>query len=162
MTKYQKFALVALRLTMGSLFLYAGVSKIADSSWSAIGYINSAVNFSSFFQMLTSGSILPIINIVNEVGLTLLGVSLLTGTLVGLSAPLGALLMLLYYLVLPFPWPNAHALVVDEHIIYIFGLLVLAAFRSGEVSGLDAALFGKRSTNKKTITVTTGTYKPGP
>src|SRR3989344_1973749 len=154
MTKYQKFALVALRLTMGSLFLYAGVSKIADSSWSAIGYINSAVNFSSFFQMLTSGSILPIINIVNEVGLTLLGVSLLTGTLVGLSAPLGALLMLLYYLVLPFPWPNAHALVVDEHIIYIFGLLVLAAFRSGEVSGLDAALFGKRSTNKKTITVT--------
>ena len=112
--------------------------------------------------MLTSGSILPIINIVNEVGLTLLGVSLLTGTLVGLSAPLGALLMLLYYLVLPFPWPNAHALVVDEHIIYIFGLLVLAAFRSGEVSGLDAALFGKRSTNKKTITVTTGTYKPGP
>ncbi|HEY4515311.1 MAG TPA: hypothetical protein VJJ22_04155 [Candidatus Paceibacterota bacterium] len=55
-----------------------------------------------------------------------------------------------------------HALVVDEHIIYIFGLLVLASFRSGETSGLDAALFGKHSDDKKGVPVARVAYKPGP
>ncbi len=51
---------------------------------------------------------------------------------------LGVVLMLLYYFTaLDFPYPNAHALLVDEHIIYSAGLLVLASFRAGRVWGLE-------------------------
>ena len=53
-------------------------------------------------------------------------------------ALLGALLMLLYYAVLPFPKPNVHSYIVDEHLIYIFALLVLAAANAGRIWGLDA------------------------
>ena len=60
------------------------------------------------------------------------------GLFVGLSAKLGAVLMLLYYLpLLDFPYPNAHAFIVDEHIIYITALLVLGSFKAGRVWGLE-------------------------
>lgn len=164
MTKYQKFALVLLRLSMGALFFYAGVSKIIDPTWSAAGYINNAANFKSVFTLLTAENVLPIINLINEWGLALLGVSLLLGALVSFSAPLGALLMLLYYVVLPFPMPNAHALVVDEHIVYIFALLALAAFEAGTYAGIDALLFGrsKSSNSSSSYRPQPGGYRPYP
>lgn len=138
MTKHEKISLVALRLTMGWMFLYAGVTKIMDPAWSAKGYLGAAKTFPGFFSWLAGDGMLPIVNFMNEWGLTLLGVSLILGIAVRLSSILGALLMFLYYLpILDFPHPNAHAYIVDEHIIYIAGLSVLAAFRAGRVFGLE-------------------------
>ncbi|HEY4493070.1 MAG TPA: DoxX family membrane protein [Candidatus Paceibacterota bacterium] len=138
MGTYQKVSLLLLRLSTGSLMLYAGITKVLDPDWTAAGYIGSAQNFKWFFNIVSSPSLLPVTNFVNEWGLTLLGVSLILGVWVKYSALAGVLLMLLYYLVLPFPMPNAHAYIVDEHIIYIFALLVLAAYNAGKFWGLDA------------------------
>ena len=77
---------------------------------------------------------------VNEWGLTLLGVSLILGVFVRLSSLLGILIMVLYYLPQGFPRPNAHAYIVDEHIIYIGVLFVLFVWRAGRIRGLDALL----------------------
>lgn len=138
MSTYQKVSVLTLRVTIGWLMLYAGVTKLIDPAWSAAGYLKGAKTFIGFYQWLVSPGILPVINFVNEWGLTLLGISLILGLLIRLTAPLGALLMLLYYFpVLTFPTIAPHSYLVDEHIIYAAALLVLAAFRAGHVWGLE-------------------------
>lgn len=138
MTLYQKISLVFLRITAGGLFLYAGLSHLLDKGFSAAGYITHAANFTGFFNWLASPALLPFINQLNIWALTLLGVSLILGIFVRYAAPLGAVLMFLYYIVLPFPFPDAHSFLIDEHIILIGSLLVLAALDSGKIWGLDA------------------------
>lgn len=138
MTQAQKYGLVLLRLALGWMMLYAGVTKLMDPAWSAAGYLSNAATFHGFFAWLTTPGILPFINFVNEWGLTLLGVSLILGAGVRLSSTLGALLMLLYYFpVLNFPNIPPHSYIVDDHIVYLFAFLVLAAFRAGRVWGMD-------------------------
>src|SRR3990167_4727620 len=119
MTKAQKIFLFLLRISLGWLFFYAGITKVLNPAWSAAGYLKGAKTFVGFYQWLLDPAILPWLNLVNEWGLTLLGVSLIFGVFVRLSSVLGAVLMLLYYFeILDFPYPNAHSFIVDEHIIY--------------------------------------------
>lgn len=137
MTNIQKISLLALRVAIGWMFFWAGVTKIMDPSWSAIGYLGGAKAFNQFFAYLSTPNVLPIVNFINEWGLTLLGVSLILGVLVNISAPLGAVLMILYYLPLGFPQPNIHSYIVDEHIIYVFSLLALWVFDAGNTWSLS-------------------------
>ena len=131
-------ALIALtRLALGVLFFYAGITKVLNPAWSAAGYLSGAKNLTGFYTWLASPNILPIVNFLNEWGLTLLGVSLILGIAVRLSSTLGAILMLLYYLALDFPYPNAHAFLVDEHIVYALTLLLLGNLHAGRVWGLE-------------------------
>ena len=119
--------------------LYAGITKVLNPQWSADGYLKGAKTFAGLYQWLLSPGILPVANFVNEWGLTLLGVSLILGIFVRLSSVLGAVLMLLYYFpVLVFPYAGEHSYIVDDHIIYAFVLLFLAAMRAGRIWGLDA------------------------
>lgn len=144
MTNIQKFSLFALRVTMGWMFFYAGITKVMNPAWSAEGYIKGAKQMAGMYEFFLSPQILPIINFVNAWGLTLLGVSLILGVLIKYSAPLGIVLMALYYLALGFPMPNPNAYIVDDHIIYIAGLLVLMSFDAGRVWGLGKFI-GKRN-----------------
>lgn len=138
MNKYQKIFLFLTRITLGWMFFYAGITKILNPEWSAEGYLKGAKTFSGFYLWLTQPALLPWTNLINEWGLTLLGVSLILGIFVRLSSVLGAVLMILYYLpALDFPYPNTHSYIVDEHIIYIFILLFLGSLRAGKIWGLD-------------------------
>jgi len=138
MTQFEKVSLFLLRVGIGWLMFYAGVTKIFDPEWSAAGYLKGAKTFAGFYNLLLQPNILPIINFVNEWGLTLLGISLILGIFVRLSSFLGAALMLLYYLpILDFPYPNPHSFLVDEHIIYALALILLAALRAGRIWGLE-------------------------
>jgi thiosulfate dehydrogenase [quinone] large subunit len=137
MNKFQKLSLVALRVVLGWMFFYAGITKVLDPEWSAAGYLNGAKAFVGFYGWLASPGVLPITNFVNEWGLTLLGASLILGVGVRLASYLGAAMMVLYWLPLGLPYPNEHAYIVDEHIIYAATLLVLASLRAGRVFGLE-------------------------
>ncbi|MES2953465.1 MAG: DoxX family membrane protein [Patescibacteria group bacterium] len=138
MNSSQKYALFALRITLGWMFFYAGITKVLDSSWSAAGYLAGAKSFPALFAWFASPSVIPVTNFLNAWGLTLLGVALLLGIAVRLSSMLGVLLMTLYYLTaLDFPFPNAHSLLVDQHVIYSAALFVLATFHAGRVWGLE-------------------------
>jgi thiosulfate dehydrogenase [quinone] large subunit len=130
--------LLLLRLSLGSLFFYAGITKVLDPNWSAAFYLKGAKTFPAFYQLFLDPSILPTINLINEWGLTLIGLSLLLGIFVRLGALGGIMLMILYY----FPtldgfYPNTHSFIVDEHIVYVAALFVLASFRAGRVFGLE-------------------------
>ena len=89
------------------------------------------------FQWLASPDMISLTNFLNEWGLTLLGISLILGIGVRLVAPLGAVMMLLYYFpVLQFPYVGEHSYLVDEHIVYAAALFVLAATNAGGIWGL--------------------------
>ena len=137
MSQFQKISLFLLRISMGWLFFYAGITKVLDPKWSAAGYLKGAKTFTGFYQWLVGSDILPIINFINEWGLTLLGVSLILGIGVRLSSILGAILMLFYYFpVLEFPYVE-HGFLVDEHIIYASILAFFAVVKAGRYYGLD-------------------------
>ncbi|RJQ13455.1 DoxX family protein [Candidatus Parcubacteria bacterium] len=139
----QKF-LVLLRVALGWLFFYAGITKVINPAWSAVGYLNSAKTLPGLYQWLASPDVLPFINFVNEWGLTLLGTSLIFGIFVRLSSVLGIILMLLYYIpILEFPKVGTHSYLVDEHIIYSLVLTLLASLQAGRIWGLDGKLSQK-------------------
>lgn len=146
MTTSQKVSLLVLRVVSGFFFFYAGITKIimysSDKGWynphfSAAFYLQGAKIFTSFYQSLLSPGILPTVSFINKWGLTLLGISLILGIFVRISASLGILLMLLYYFPLGILYPDAHSFIVDQHIIYASALLVLATFRAGRVWGIE-------------------------
>lgn len=130
-----------LRIALGWLFFYAGITKVINPEWTATGYLGGAKTLKGFYGWLASQGVSPIVDFINEWGLTLLGISLILGVFVRLSAPLGALMMILYWLpILDGLRPNTHAFIVDEHIVYALTLLLLAAARAGRHWGLDAKL----------------------
>lgn len=133
----QRISLFLLRVSLGWLFFYAGITKVLDASWSAAGYLSGAKTFPLFFQFLGQPSILPITDFLNEWGLTLIGASLILGIFARAGSLFGILLMALYYVpILQFPYPNEHAYIIDEHVVYAIGLLVIYAFDAGRLWGL--------------------------
>lgn len=133
-----KIYIFLLRISLGILFFYAGITKVLNPDWSAAGYLKGAQTFPELYNFLLQPEILPIINFINEWGLTLLGVSLLLGIFVRLSSKLGALLMLLYYIpILKFPYVGANSFLVDQHVIFIFSLLLLGSLKAGRYLGLE-------------------------
>ncbi|OHA25029.1 MAG: hypothetical protein A3D52_00610 [Candidatus Taylorbacteria bacterium RIFCSPHIGHO2_02_FULL_44_36] len=137
MTKTQKISLFLLRISLGWLFFYAGITKVFNPEWSAAGYLKGAKTFVWFYQSLMGPNILPMVNFVNEWSLTLLGISLILGIGVRLSSILGAFLMLLYYFArLDFPYPDPNSFLIDQHIIYALVLLLFANLRAGRIWGL--------------------------
>jgi thiosulfate dehydrogenase [quinone] large subunit len=141
MTGTQKWLLILLRLALGGLFFYSGLTKVLDPAWSAGGYLAGAHHLTAFYDWLANPAILPIVNHLNSWGQLLLGASLLLGFWVRLSSALGALLMILYYLPLNFPQPDAHSYIVDQHLIYALALLILGAWQAGRFWGWDARRF---------------------
>jgi len=138
MTKSQKSSLFILRIVLGWLYFYAGITKVLNPAWSAGGYLEKAKTFPDFYHWLAGPSILPVINFLNAWGLTLIGAALILGVFVRLSSFSAIILMVLYYLpVLDFPYPNTNFFIVDEHIIFIGALIVLAVFRAGRAWGLE-------------------------
>lgn len=127
-----------IRILMGWLMFYAGITKVLDPDWSAAGYAKSAKTFGSFYAFLATDSQIDWVNFVNKWGLTLLGVSLILGIGVRLSSSLGAVLMLFYYLpALDFPYAGEHSYIVDEHIVYAAVLVYFAVTRAGRDWGLE-------------------------
>jgi thiosulfate dehydrogenase [quinone] large subunit len=134
--RHNKKILALLRVALGWLFFYAGFTKLINPAWSAKGYLLGAKTFSGFYTWLTSDSVMPIVDFVNEWGLTLLGASLILGIAVRFSSMLGALMMLLYWFpVLTFPYVD-HGYLVDDHIVYALVLLYFAAIGAGRYYGL--------------------------
>ncbi|PIQ92005.1 MAG: DoxX family protein [Parcubacteria group bacterium CG11_big_fil_rev_8_21_14_0_20_39_22] len=141
MYSFKNASIFLLRVSLGWLFFYAGITKVLDPSWSAAGYLNNASTFSSFFAWFASPDILPITNFINQWGLTLIGVALILGIFVRFASIGGAVMMTLYYFpVLNFPHIPPHSYIVDEHIVYIFAFLVLFALNAGKIFGLDGFL----------------------
>ncbi|MBX4195426.1 DoxX family protein [Candidatus Parcubacteria bacterium] len=135
-----KLTLFLLRISLGWYMFYAGITKVIDPAWSAEGYLKGAKLLPGFYMWLTSPGIMPVVNFINEWGLTLLGVSLILGIFIKYSAPLGVLLMLLYYIPLGIIHPDAHSLIVDQHVVFGLLMIYFTLVGAGKVWGLDGRI----------------------
>lgn len=134
-----------LRIALGWVFFYAGIVKVIDPAWTSAGYLMRAETFTALYAWFASPAILPVVDFLNMWGLTLIGVSLILGAFTRVSAILGASMMLLYYFpVLVFPYPNANAYLIDQHIVYALVLIYLSFSRAGMVYGCDRLLSSTR------------------
>ncbi len=141
MNKSIKIPIFLLRLTLGWIFFYAGITKILNPEWSAAAFLQKAKTFPLFFQWLANSQNIDWVNFLNSWGPFLIGISLILGALVRWSSLAGILLMILYYLpAFDFPYAGSNSYLIDQHIIYILVLLLLYRIHAGQIWGLDAIL----------------------
>ena len=95
--KAAKQSLFLLRITLGWLFFYAGITKILNPEWSSAGFLGTAQTFGNFYDWLASAQNIGWVNFLNEWGLTLIGAGLIFGTLTRLASYFGILMMVVYY-----------------------------------------------------------------
>jgi len=139
MNNQLKMAVFLSRVGLGIMFFYAGITKVMNPNWSAAGYLNNAKTFPDLFQWFASANNIGWVNFMNEWGLTLVGLALITGLLVRWASLGGILLMALYYFpIMQFPYVGANSWLVDEHIIFITVFLTLIASNAGTFWGLDS------------------------
>ena len=146
-----KIGVVLLRLTMGWMMFYAGITKVLNPEWTAAGFLERAVTLRDFFLWFASPEVLPVTNFLNAWGLTVIGACLILGLFVRASAIAAILMMLLYYLPLPLLYPDAHSFIVDDHVIYIAGFVLLAGISAGRFLGLDAWVRKQRVVSKNSF-----------
>ena len=128
------------RLTMAWTFLYASSHQVFDPTVTVVGFLDHTKTFHDLFATFTTPVMAPITTILVEYGHLLIGVSLLFGLMVRVSASFGVLLMLTYWLA-HMDWPfieNKNNLVIDYHLVYAGVLVLLIIKQAGHVYGLDA------------------------
>jgi thiosulfate dehydrogenase [quinone] large subunit len=132
---------VALRVTIGYAFLHTGWVKItAGEPFDATGYLTNvtpASPLSDLFQWMGQTDwFVEFVNLAVPWGEFLIGMALLVGVVVRLSAFFGAVMMLLFYFG---NWEVQHGL-VNGDLAYMLVFLAVAAFGAGRLLGLDALL----------------------
>lgn len=132
--------ILLLRLSMAWTFLYAASHQVLVPGWSAAGFLEHTKTFHGFFSVFTGPTIAPIISFLVSYGHLLIGLSLLFGLLVRVSAMFGIALMLLYWMAhMDFPYiSDTNNFLVDEHIVDALVLGLLIATHAGHLSGLDS------------------------
>ncbi|HTP83782.1 MAG TPA: DoxX family protein [Alphaproteobacteria bacterium] len=133
---------IYLRLAMAWTFLYAASHQVFVPDFSVVGFLSHTKTFHDFFAMFTTPTMAPITTFMVEYGHLLIGLSLLFGVMVRISAAFGILLMLTYWFA-HMDWPfieNTNNFIVDYHLVYAGVLSYLIVKRAGHVFGLDAWL----------------------
>ena len=125
---------------MAWTFLYAAYHQILVPGWSIAGFLKATKTFHEVYAPFTSPTVAPIVTVLVEYGHLLIGLSLLVGLMVRVSAAFGIMLMLTYWTAhMDFPYiENKNNFLVDYHIVYAVVLGYLMVKKAGHVWGLDA------------------------
>ena len=138
--KKQKIVIILLRYVMSFIFLWAFFDKVfglgfattTEKAWiqggsPTFGFLSFAVKgpLADIFHSLAG---LVIVDWLFMLGLLFTGLTLLFNKFVKWGCLAGSLMMLLMYLALLFPANNP---IIDEHLVYIL-VLILLAFQSEE------------------------------
>lgn len=130
----EKIVFLALRLSMGFIFLWAfldktfglGLATSSEKAWinggsPTSGFLSSAVRgpLESIFNSLAG---MPAVDWLFMLGLLFVGLTLIFNKFIKLGTLTGGLMLLFMYLALLFPENNP---VIDEHIIYILVLALI-------------------------------------
>ncbi|MBL8204902.1 MAG: DoxX subfamily [Blastocatellia bacterium] len=154
LTLMQQIALIALRTLIGWHFLYEGYYKLmlpgwsSDgkplAAWTSAGYLKAATGpLAPIFQAMANKGWIGWIDGAVKIGLLLIGLSLLLGLFTRLGC-WGALLLLAMFYVLAIPTSGSPQLgnegtylFVNKTLIEGAAVLVLLAFNTGAIAGLD-------------------------
>lgn len=150
-TRVQAYGLVLLRILIGWHFLYEGVIKAYNPSWTSRGYLLSASILKPFFTWLASDSLISAIDYLNIFGLIAVGISLLLGLKVKWGCIAGMLLLMFYYLAHP-PFPGlpqgpaeGSYWIVNKNLIEMVALFVIYQFPLTSVFGFEGLFTRNKS-----------------
>jgi thiosulfate dehydrogenase [quinone] large subunit len=149
----QQIALVVLRTLIGWHFLFEGYTKLLQpawgragaplAAWSSAGYLKAATGpFANAFHALGSSSWIGTIDLIVAAALVAIGLSLMLGlfTQAGCAGAI-ALLAMFYLSAIPLGLPEARSegtyLLVNKNLIELAAVIVISAFRTGRLAGLD-------------------------
>ena len=159
-SKSQTFWLVALRMLIGWHFLYEGIVKVINPKWTALGYLMDSQGWlaSMFNSITTNQTILDCVNFMNEWGLILIGLGLITGCLTRIATIGGIILLCFYFLSHP-PFIGAEYMMpsegsylwVDKNLIEITAIALLYVFPTSHIFGLDRYIFKYVLKSKNTV-----------
>lgn len=137
-TVFDKTVLFLLRLLMGWTFLFAAIHHFGDGKF-VEGFLSHTKTFHDVYAPMTAPAVVPILTFLVEYGHLLIGLSLISGLLVRVSAPFGIMMMLLYWTAhMDYPFiENQNNYLIDYHIVYALVLLVLIVKNAGHAFGLD-------------------------
>lgn len=136
----EKALILYFRIAMAWTFLYAASHQVFVPDWSVVGFLNHTKTFHSVFVVFTTPTMAPITTFLVEYGHLLIGLSLLFGLMVRVSAGFGAALMIIYWFA-HMDWPfieNTNNFILDYHLVYAGVLVYLIVKHAGHVFGLDA------------------------
>ncbi len=132
---------VALRLVIGGMILFAGLGKLTGDSFSAAGYLGNvhpASPVSGIYAAMAGNELLlATIDVVIPATQILIGLALIVGVLVRLAAFGGALQMSAFYLG---GWEGEWLALFDSTLIYLVVFLTIGALAAGRMAGIDAYL----------------------
>ena len=152
-TGFRLGALVTLRLLIGWHFFYEGLAKLVSPYWTSAEYVDQASwLFAGLFKDIAANpSAVTVVDALNVWGLMAIGLGLIVGLFTRTATAAGILVLLLYYLVAPpfvgltYAMPaEGSYLVVNKVLVEAAALLVLLAFPTGHLVGLDGLVFRKR------------------
>ena len=131
-----------MRLAMAWTFLYAASHQVFGPHFSVAGFLKGTKTFHELYAPFTDPRIAPLLTFLIGYGHLLIGLSLLVGLTVRVSASFGIALLLLYWTAhMDFPYiENKNNLLLDYHIVYSAVLVYLIIKKAGHVWGLDGWL----------------------
>jgi len=146
---FQTTALVALRLVVGWHFFYEGLAKLLNPYWTSAGYLADSKWWLKdlLIDVAASPTAVTVVDLLNQWGLLLIGLGLMLGLLTRAATIAAVALLALYYFAAP-PWvgytyampAEGSYLVVNKIVVEAAALLVLLAFPTHHVFGLDRFL----------------------
>ena len=115
----EKTILVLLRISIGWVFLYAASHQVFVPGWSISGFLTHTKTFNGPFSYLTGPVIAPIVSFMVSYGHLLIGLSLITGLMVRVSAFFGIFLMMTYWMAhMDFPYiGDKNSFIIDFHVV---------------------------------------------
>ncbi|WP_175501357.1 DoxX family protein [Halogeometricum limi] len=129
---------MVLRIGLGWIFFYSGLTKVLDPDWTASGYLTNAVPdgnpFAALWPVLAN---VPLVDVLVQWGMVLTGVGLIVGALVRWNAFWASFMMLTFW---ASSLPLENGLLVDSHVIYIIALTGVASLGVGRVAGFDGVI----------------------
>jgi thiosulfate dehydrogenase [quinone] large subunit len=136
----ERYFVLVFRLLMAWTFLYSASHQVFNPHFSAAGFLAQTKTFHDVYAMFTAPAIDPVLTFLIGYGRLLIGLSLLFGLMVRVSATFGAALLLLYWTAY-MDWPfieNTNNFIIDYHVVYATVCVYLIFKRAGHVWGLDA------------------------
>lgn len=145
--------LVLLRVVIGWHFLYEGIAKLMNESWSSYGYLMDSKGFLSglLIRCASDPGVVDVFNFLNIWGLILVGIGLIAGCLTKISLAGGISLLSIYFLSHPplvgfnYTLPSEGSyLWVNKNLVELCAMAVLYLFPSQYVIGVDRLIFGNK------------------
>ena len=158
LTALEQFSLITLRTAIGWQFAYEGFYKLMLPGWARTGQRLAAFRAQSYLQgasgpfastfhaMASHPAITHAIDLSVPAGLLLVGLSLMFGLFTQIGCAGAMAFLALFYLSqpplsgVPVIGAEGENLIVNKNLIELSAVLVVFAFRTGRVAGLDGIL----------------------